>query len=91
MDFEREQIGARMAALGAETPSLEGYRDVLAYCQCSYYTVASALTFAQFIDLDKKLKDDPGSLSLEEQRLLDSVSLPCQFTAADINRTVETS
>ena len=59
------------------------------YCQCAFYTVAAELTFAEFLDLDKKLKDDPEALSLEERRLLESVSLPCQFDAGDINTTVE--
>ena len=57
------------------------------YCQCAFYTVAAELSFTQFIELDEKLKDDPGSLSLEERRLLESVSLPCAFSAADINTT----
>ena len=62
--------------------------DPNAYCQCAFYTVAAELTFAEFIDLDEKLKDDAGALSLEERQLLESISLPCQFTAADINTAV---
>ncbi|MGI9605421.1 MAG: hypothetical protein ACR2P0_04720 [Acidimicrobiales bacterium] len=55
------------------------------FCECAFYTVAAELTFAEFLDLDEKLKDDPGSLTQEERNLLDSVSLPCQFSAVDIN------
>lgn len=58
--------------------------DVPNYCRCAFYTVASTLTFAQFIELDDKLRSDPNSLSLEEQRLFDDVSLPCPLTIDDI-------
>lgn len=61
------------------------------FCQCAFYTVAAELTFLEFLDLDDKLKDDPEALSLEERRLFESVSLPCEFTAADINKTTVTS
>ena len=73
--------------------SLEGTNqdDVPAYCRCAFYTVAANLTFSEFLALDEKLRDDPGALSLEEQELLDGVSLPCAFTAADINTTVTDS
>lgn len=63
--------------------------DAADFCQCAFYTVASELTFAEFLDLDKKLKDDPEALSLEERRLLESVSLPCRFDDDDINTAVE--
>ena len=65
--------------------------DVPQYCECAFHTVAANLTFAQFLDLDEKLKNDPASLSLEEQRLFDSVSLPCAFTAADAQTTIPAS
>lgn len=58
------------------------------FCQCAFYTIAAELTFAEFLELDAKLKDDAESLSLEERRLLESVSLPCQFDADDITPTV---
>jgi len=57
------------------------------YCQCAFYTVASNLTFSEFIDLDNKLKDDPGALTQPQRELLEGVSLPCQFTSADIDLT----
>lgn len=54
------------------------------FCQCAFYTVASDLSFDEFLALDKRLKDDPEFLSAEERSLLENVSLPCAFTADDI-------
>ncbi len=65
-----------------------GEADAGSFCQCAFYTVAAELSFAEFLELDDKLKDDPGALSLEERRLLESVSLPCEFDAGDINTAV---
>jgi len=70
--------------------SLEGtdQADLGEYCQCAFYTVASTLSFAEFIELDNKLKDDPGALSQPERELLEGVSLPCQFSATDIDTSI---
>jgi hypothetical protein len=62
--------------------------DPAGFCECAYYTVAAELTWTQFLELDEKLKDDAGALSLEERRLLESVSLPCAFGPDDVNATV---
>lgn len=56
------------------------------YCQCAFDTVAAELTYDEFLELDERLKDDPENLALEEERLLESVSLPCAFSSADRNR-----
>ncbi len=61
--------------------------DVADYCQCAFDTVAAELTFTEFVELDDRLKDDPQDLSLEERQLLEDVSLPCAFTAADRNNS----
>lgn len=70
--------------------SLEGtdQADVDDYCQCAFFTVASTLSFAEFIELDNKLKDDPGNLSQPDRELLEGVSLPCQFTRSDIDTSI---
>ncbi len=55
------------------------------YCQCAFYTVAAELSYTEFLELDDRLKDDPGALALEDRQLLEGVSLPCEFTEADRN------
>lgn len=55
-----------------------------ATCQCAFYTVAADKTFEKFLELDEQLKDDPENLSFDDRALLESVSLPCKFTADDI-------
>ncbi len=55
------------------------------YCQCAFNTVAAELSFTEFLELDERLKDDPGALALEDRQLLEGVSLPCEFTSADHN------
>jgi hypothetical protein len=40
------------------------------------------------VELDNKLKDDPGALSQPERELLEGVSLPCQFSATDIDTSI---
>jgi len=59
-----------------------GYSDD--YCQCAFYTIASELSFEEFLELDEQLKDNPESLSKEQRDLFDSVSSPCAFTADDV-------
>ena len=54
------------------------------YCQCAFYTIASELSFEEFLELDEQLKDNPESLSKEQRDLFDSVSSPCAFTADDV-------
>ena len=46
--------------------------------------MASELSFAEFVELDNKLKDDPAALSFEERQLLESVELPCQYDASTV-------
>lgn len=69
--------------------SLEGtdQADIDEYCQCAFYAIASDLTYAEFIDLDNRLKEDPGALPTPQRELLEGVSLPCQFSADDIDLT----
>ncbi len=72
-----------------ETSLTEGEQSNPAeFCQCAFHTVASELTYAEFVDLDNKLKDDPAALSFEERQLLESVSLPCQFDASTVKTDV---
>ncbi len=54
------------------------------YCQCSFFTLAVELGFEEFRELDEQLRDDPTGLSLEDRQLIDSVSLPCSITEADV-------
>lgn len=57
-------------------------------CQCAFYTLAAELTFEEFLDLDEALKDEPTSLQNaewnRERGLIEGVSLPCSFSAADV-------
>lgn len=55
------------------------------FCQCAFDTVAAELSFTEFLELDERLKDDPGDLTNEDRLLLEGVSLPCAFTEADRN------
>ena len=72
-----------------ETSLTEGEQaNVADYCQCAFHTVASELTFAEFVELDNKLKDDPAALSFEERQLLDSVELPCQYDASTVKTDI---
>lgn len=61
--------------------------DVPLLCQCAFNTVAAELSFAEFLELDERLKDDPGALALEDRQLLEGVSLPCRFSADDRNNS----
>lgn len=54
------------------------------YCQCAFFTLAVELDFDEFLDLDEQLRDDPTALSLEDRELIENISLPCQFTEADV-------
>lgn len=57
------------------------------YCQCAFDTVAAELSYTEFLELDDRLKDDPGALTLEDRQLLEGVSLPCAFSSADRNNS----
>jgi len=77
---QKQFVAACEAAL-VDTDTTDGPE----FCQCAFHTVAAELTFTEFLELDKRLKDDPGALALEDRQLLESVSLPCEFSEADRN------
>jgi len=54
------------------------------YCTCAFRTVALDLGFEGFLDLDQQLRDDPTRLSLEQRELIQDISLPCEFSDADV-------
>lgn len=77
---EKQFIAACEAALA------EGDQpNVPDFCQCAFDTVAAELTFTEFLELDERLKDDPGDLTNEERNILEGVSLPCAYSADDRN------
>lgn len=82
-----ERAGTQFAAACVEALAGTDTSDAASLCQCAFYTVASQMTFDEFIELDAKLKDDPEALTLEEREMLENVSLPCDVTDADIDRT----
>ena len=88
---DQDKLAERQFREACEAALAEDEANPQSYCECSFFTVAAELTFEEFSDLDDKLKDDPEALSNEERILLESVSLPCEFTAADIDKTVVTS
>jgi len=77
---EKQFVAACEAAL-AEGDQANGPE----FCQCAFDTVAAELSFTEFLELDERLKDDPGDLNNEDRQLLESVSLPCAFSASDRN------
>ncbi len=58
--------------------------DPAEYCQCAFFTVAVELDFEEFVELDEQLRNDPTALSLEDRQLIESISLPCIHTEADV-------
>ena len=42
------------------------------------------MSFDEFLELDEQLQNDPESLALEDRQLIESVELPCSFSAADL-------
>ncbi len=58
--------------------------DATEFCQCAFYTAASEFGFDGFIELDEMLRDDPAGLTLEQRQLFENVSLPCEFSEADV-------
>ena len=87
---ERQFVETCEVAMREAGDSPVAEADIPDYCQCAFYTVAAELTFDEFLNLDERLKDDPEGLLQPERQLLESVSLPCQFTADDINLTATT-
>ncbi len=63
--------------------SLDGEQEE-GLCQCAFYTIASQMSFDEFLELDEQLQNDPESLALEDRQLIESVELPCSFSAADL-------
>lgn len=62
----------------------EGDDDAEEYCQCAFYSAAIEFGFDGFLELDEMLREDPEGLSLEQRQFFDAVSLPCEFSAADV-------
>lgn len=58
--------------------------DATSFCQCAFYTAAAELGFEDFIALDEALQENPDGLTFEQRELFEGVSLPCQFSAADV-------
>lgn len=75
--IERQFVAACEAAQ-------EGDEDATEYCQCAFYSATVEFGFEGFLDLDEMLREDPNSLSLEQRQFFEGVSLPCQFSAADV-------
>lgn len=79
---QKQFVAACEAALADEDSNNDAE-----FCRCAFHTVAAELSFAEFLELDERLKDDPGALALEDRQLLESVSLPCEFSEADRNNS----
>lgn len=77
MRAERQFVAACQGALDDE--------EAPDYCQCAFYTIASQLSFDEFLELDAQLKDDPDSLSKEQRDLFAGVSTPCEYSADDVS------
>lgn len=58
--------------------------DATEYCQCAFYSASVEFGFDGFLELDEMLRDDPEQLTLEQRQFFDSISLPCEFSAADV-------
>ncbi len=74
--IERQFVAACEAAQEGE--------DATDYCQCAFYSATVEFGFDGFLELDEMLRDDPSGLSLEQRQFFESVSLPCEFSAADV-------
>lgn len=64
--------------------------DVEEYCQCAFYTAAAEFGFEDFLELDDLLREDPNALSLEQRQVFEAVSLPCEFSEADVPAAIAT-
>lgn len=85
---DQDERAQKQFVAACEAALAEGdTNDGIEFCQCAFHTVAAELSFAEFLELDERLKEDPGALSLEDKQLLESVSLPCEFSEADRNTT----
>ena len=85
-DFaDQERRTERQFVSACESALADGENDLgEGYCQCAFFTLAVELGFDEFRELDEQLRDDPTGLSLEDRDLLESVSLPCQITEAQV-------
>ena len=85
-DFaDQDRRAERQFVSACETALADGDVDLGEnYCQCAFFTLAIELEFEEFLELDEQLRNDVGSLSLEDRELIESVSVPCQFTEADV-------
>lgn len=81
--FEDQNGRAETQFVAACNAALEGEQEE-GFCQCAFYTIASSFTFEEFLELDEQLKNDPENLALEDRQLIEGVSLPCSFSAADV-------
>lgn len=83
--YEDQENRAEKQFVAACEGTLEG-EDEDGLCQCAFYTIASELTFDEFLELDNQLKDDAETLvnDFEKRNLIEDVTLPCEFTAEDI-------
>ncbi len=82
--FEDQNGRVERQFVNACVTAQEGESDAQEYCQCAFYTAAAELGFEEFLELDEALQDDPTSLTFEQRELFESVSLPCNFSSADI-------
>lgn len=62
----------------------DGADDATEYCQCAFYSASVEFGFDGFLELDEMLRDDPESLTFDQRQFFESVSLPCQFSEADV-------
>jgi len=81
--YEDQDRRAEKQFIAACEGAIEGEEED--FCQCAFYTVAQDLSFDEFLELDEQLKDNPESLGNKYRELIEGVSLPCGFTADDIN------
>lgn len=63
--------------------ALEGEQEE-GFCECAFLTIASDLSFEEFLELDKDLKDNPQGLSKERRELIEGISLPCAVSESDV-------
>jgi len=81
--FEDQDRRAEKQFVAACEGALEGEEEE-GFCQCAFYTLASELSFDEFLELDKQLKENPQSLSKERRELIEGVTLPCAVSADDV-------
>lgn len=64
--------------------SAQDGEDATEYCQCAFYSAAVEFGFDGFLELDEMLREDPDGLTFDQRQFFESVSLPCEFSAADV-------